>query len=132
MSYFKYLDKNVYYEITGSGEPVIILNGIMMSTKSWSAFKSNLSEHFQLILVDFLDQGQSDSYESDYTQDIQVELVKALMMHLNLNKVHLVGISYGGEVALQFAAKYTEFIERLIIYNSLPYTIYTLAKTGYL
>lgn len=36
------------------------------------------------------------------------------------------------EVALQFASKYPQFIERLIIYNSLPYTIYTLAKTGYL
>ncbi|MFA7418021.1 MAG: alpha/beta hydrolase, partial [Acholeplasma sp.] len=82
MSYFKYLNKNVYYEVIGSGNPVLILNGIMMSTKSWEPFKPLLSQQFQLIFLDFLDQGQSDAYDENYTQDIQVDLVKALLDHL--------------------------------------------------
>src|SRR5690554_2915255 len=131
MSYFTYLNKNVYYEVEGSGNPVIILNGIMMSTKSWTPFKESLKDHFKMIYVDFLDQGQSDSYEASYTQMIQVDLIKALMDHLNIQKTHLVGISYGGEVALQFSIKYTDYVDRLIIYNSVAYTTYTLAETGH-
>src|SRR5690606_37473892 len=103
MSYFRYLNKNVFYEVVGSGEPVLVLNGIMMSTKSWEPFKPFLSQQFQLIFVDFLDQGQSDACDAHYTQDVQVELVKALLDHLSIEKIHVVGISYGGEVALQFA-----------------------------
>lgn len=132
MSYFNYLGKNIYYDVAGSGQPVVILNGIMMSTKSWEPFKESLSEHFQFIRVDFLDQGQSDSYETNYTQSVQVELVKALLDHLDIQKVHLVGISYGGEVALQFAIKYGHYLDRLIVYNSVAYTTYTLAETGHL
>jgi len=131
MSYFKYLHKNVYYEVIGSGNPVLILNGIMMSTKSWEPFKPLLSQQFQLIFLDFLDQGQSDAYDENYTQDIQVDLVKALLDHLSIEKIHLVGISYGGEVALQFAAKYSMYVNRFVIYNSVAYTTYTLAQTGY-
>lgn len=132
MSRFTYLDKNIYYDVTGAGEPVLLLNGIMMSTKSWEPFKDTLSKHFSFIRVDFLDQGQSDSFESNYTQDVQVELVKALLEHLNINKVHLVGISYGGEIALQFAAKYVSMVDRLIVYNSVAYTTYTLQETGHI
>ncbi|WP_025724891.1 alpha/beta fold hydrolase [Acholeplasma granularum] len=131
MSYFKYLDKNVYYDIKGEGNPVLILNGIMMSTKSWEPFVHTISNNFMLIRLDFLDQGQSDSYETDYTQTVQVDLVKALLDHLNIDKVHLVGISYGGEVALQFALKYPNKLDRLIIYNSVAYTTKTLALTGH-
>ena len=132
MSSFTYLNKNIYYDVTGQGEPVLLLNGIMMSTKSWEPFKDTLSKHFSFIRVDFLDQGQSDSFETNYTQTIQVELIKSLLDYLSLPKVHLVGISYGGEVALQFAAKYPEMVDRLIVYNSVAYTTYTLQKTGHI
>lgn len=131
MSYFKYLDKNIYYDVSGTGSPVLILNGIMMSTLSWAPFVDNLSKHFKLIRVDFLDQGQSDTYETNYTQEVQVELVKALLDHLDIQKVDLVGISYGGEVALQFAVRYGHLLNRLIIYNSVAYTTYTLQETGH-
>lgn len=132
MSSFTYLDKNIYYDVTGQGDPVLLLNGIMMSTKSWEPFKDALSKHFSFIRVDFLDQGQSDSFETNYTQAVQVELVKSLLDHLNLSKVHLVGISYGGEIALQFAAKYPKLVDRLIVYNSVAYTTYTLQETGHI
>jgi pimeloyl-ACP methyl ester carboxylesterase len=130
MAYFKYLGKNIYYDVSGQGEPLIILNGIMMSTKSWESFKDEFSKHFQFIRVDFLDQGQSDAYEAPYTQDIQVELLKSLINHLNLEKVNLVGISYGGEVALGFACKYQEYISKLILFNTVAYTDEELTKTG--
>ncbi len=79
MSFLNFNGKKVYYETYGQGKPIILLNGIMMSTISWQFFKDVLSANNQLILVDFLDQGRSDKMEGiSYAQDIQVEVLKAL------------------------------------------------------
>jgi len=131
MPTFEFRGKPVFYETDGSGKPVIILNGIMMSTKSWIPFLPTLTEHFQVIRVDFFDQGQSAKLPGEtYTQTIQVELLKALIMHLKLATVNIVGISYGGEVALAFAAQYPSMVERLIVFNSTAYTSSWLKDIG--
>lgn len=132
MAYFKYLNKNIYYEVNGEGEPLIILNGIMMSTKSWEVFKDEFARDFMFIRVDFLDQGQSDAMDEAYTQDLQVELLRELLNELSIKKVNLVGISYGGEVALAFACKYQELVAKLIVFNAVSHTDEVLKKTGHL
>jgi 3-oxoadipate enol-lactonase len=124
LSYMDFKGKKVYYETYGQGKPLILLNGIMMSTTSWYTFREALSANNQLILVDFLDQGKSDKMEdTPYTQDIQVEVLRALLDELKLDKVNLMGISYGGEVALQFSVKYQERVDKMALFN-------TTAKTS--
>jgi len=124
MSFLEYKGKKVYYETHGQGKPLILLNGIMMSTLSWNVFIDSFSKNNHLILVDFLDQGRSDKMEgTPYTQDEQVEVLKALFDELKIKKINIVGISYGGEVALEFAVKYQEYIEKLVLFN-------TTAKTS--
>lgn len=118
MPNFSYNGKNVYYETHGEGKPLILLNGIMMSTKSWTIFKEAFSHQNRLILFDFLDQGQSDKITEPYTQDLQVEVLKALILELGYEKVNILGISYGGEVALNFITKYEEMVERLVLFNT--------------
>lgn len=130
MAFFKYLDKNIYYDVVGSGKPILILNGIMMSTMSWEPFVQSLSDHNTLIRVDFLDQGQSDKMKEQYSQSIQVELVKALLDHINIKKVNIVGISYGGEVAIGFAIAYQSYVERLLLFNTTAQTSDWLADIG--
>ncbi|MFY9174499.1 MAG: alpha/beta hydrolase [Peptococcia bacterium] len=115
MPKIKINNKEIYYEIHGEGEPLIILNGIMMSTNSWAPFKEVLSKEYKLVLFDMVDQGQSDKMTESYTQDFQVEILKGLIDQLNLGKVHLFGISYGGEVALLFANKYQDSLLSLIL-----------------
>ena len=73
MAYFKYLGKNIYYDVR-PGWTTNHLKWDYDVNKSWESFKDEFSKHFQFIRVDFLDQGQSDAYEAPYTQDIQVEL----------------------------------------------------------
>ncbi len=123
MAHLNFRGKKVYYECHGSGKPIVVLNGIMMSTASWQIFVEELSRNNQLILIDFLDQAKSDKMEEPYTQDLQVQLLKSLFEELKLDKVNLVGISYGGEVALEFAVKYGEYMERMVLFN-------TTAKTS--
>ena len=119
MAYFPYDKYRVYYEEHGKGKPLVVLNGIMMSTASWTEFIEPFSANNRLILVDFLDQGRSDRLNGvEYDHAIQVELVKALLDFLDLEKVCLMGISYGSEVAQEFTLKYQERVERLLLFNA--------------
>ncbi|QWB99656.1 alpha/beta hydrolase [Mycoplasmatota bacterium] len=132
MSSFKFKDKDIFYLLEGdSSKPkLLILNGIMMSTKSWDPFMKTWLEHFQVLRVDFLDQGQTDKMEDNFKQSLQVELLIALLDHLSIDKINLVGISYGGAVALAFATQYESRINRLILFNSNAYTNPLLKDIG--
>jgi len=122
--------KKIYYEVYGEGEPLVILNGIMMSTGSWSGFVDVFSSKNKLVLVDFIDQGQSDKVEEQYSQELHVEILNELFNKLNLGKIHLLGISYGGEVAQRFALKYEEQLLSLILANTTSYTNEILKDIG--
>jgi len=132
MSFFQFKGKNVFYDVQGDGQPVLLLNGIMMSTLSWAAFVPVFKTNLQLIRFDFLDQGQSDKMANEpaYTQALQVELIAALMAHLQLNTADIVGISYGGEVALQFAIAHPQKVRRLVLFNTCAYTTPWLSDIG--
>ena len=131
MATFNYKGYNIYYDVTGSGEPILILNGIMMSTKSWSTFVKPLSKDNMLIRVDFIDQGQSDKApDLEYDQWIQVSLIKELLILLKISPVNIVGVSYGGEVALKYASKYQEHVRRLVLFNTTAKTSDWLKEIG--
>ena len=123
MPYLKYKEKNIYYEVHGEGKPLVIFNGIMMSHKSWYLLLPELSRNNKIILLDFLDQGNSEKMNTLYKQDLQVEVAKAVIDNLGLEKVNIFGISYGGEVAMQFALKYGNMVDKLLLFN-------TTAKTS--
>ncbi len=118
MSEFNFKNNIIHYEVYGEGKPLIILNGIMMTTKSWEIFKTAFSKNNKLILVDFLDQGASCRMTESYTQKDQVEVLRELYNELGIDKASLCGISYGGEVAIQFAIKYGDLVDKLVLSNT--------------
>lgn len=123
MARFILQDKCIHYEEYGQGKPIVVLNGIMMSCGSWAEFVEPFSAHNRLILLDMLDQGKSDKMDGPFSQALLAEVVPALLDYLQLDKVNLLGISYGGEVAQRFAVKYGDRIERLVLFN-------TTSRTG--
>jgi 3-oxoadipate enol-lactonase len=132
MATFQFKEYSVYYESYGEGKPLIILNGIMMSTVSWQSFVKSFSQYNRLILVDMLDQGNSSKLVGQkYDQSLQVEVIKGLVDHLKLDKVYLFGISYGGEVAMKFALAYQQRVERLLLFNTTAKTSPWLREIGY-
>ena len=60
MSYFKFEDKNVYYEETGCGKPLLLLHGNTASSNMFGAVASGYAQDHRVILMDFLGHGQSD------------------------------------------------------------------------
>ena len=123
--------RRVYYEIHGeSGEPLMILNGIMMSTASWKPFVADFSKNNILILVDFLDQGKSERMTEPYDHALQVRVLEALVAHLPYERVSIMGISYGGEIAVQYAVAHPERVRRLVLSNTAGRTSSWLRKIG--
>jgi pimeloyl-ACP methyl ester carboxylesterase len=131
MATFRYEERDLYYEDLGSGEPLLVLNGVFMSCASWKAFESRFTEKNRLLLLDFPDQGQSAKMDREYTQDLQVGVVEALMKHLGLDFVNLAGISYGGEVAMKLAALRPAKVKRLVLSNTAAYTSCWLRDIGH-
>lgn len=132
MSNLNYKGRTIFYDVQGEGKPILILNGIMMSTKSWEPFVKSFTANNQFIRLDFIDQGQSDKLEnSAYTQDIQVDIIEALLKELKIHKINIVGISYGGEVGTMFAIKFPYLVDRLVLFNTTPYTSPWLAEIGH-
>ena len=130
MAEFEFQGKKVYYETYGDGEPILLLNGIMMTTKSWIPFIENFSRSNRLILADFFDQGQSAALNSPYDHGVQIGLIGALLDELKLDKVNICGISYGAEVGLGFAVKFPQKVRRLVLFNAAARATPQLADIG--
>lgn len=131
MSYLKYKQHDIFYTLDGnSGEVIVLLNGIMMSTASWEMFKVNFSENNTLLRFDMVDQGQSSKAVKQYSQALQVEILKDLLLSLKIEKANIVGISYGASVGLQFAVKYPEMVNKLVIANGVAKTSAWLKSIG--
>jgi 3-oxoadipate enol-lactonase len=109
----------INYEVYGQGEPVLFLGGIMMNTVSWATFVPTLSRKFKLILMDFRDQGKSSKMPGPYKIDIHVGDVLKLLDVLAIQKVHLMGVSYGGDVALLFSLKHQDRLKSLMLPNTI-------------
>ncbi|SHE90780.1 alpha/beta hydrolase fold [Marinitoga hydrogenitolerans DSM 16785] len=86
--------KGIYYEIYGEGKPLILLNGIMMNTLSWASHIKVLSKYFKIIVYDMRDQVRSEKLEEDYDISIHVEDLHNFIIHLGLEKVNILGLSY--------------------------------------
>ena len=80
-----------------------------------------LAERMQLIYVDHRGQGRSARGPKEtYTLDNNVEDLEALRLHLGLDKVVVIGVSYGGMVALAYASRYPESVSHLIAVVTSP------------
>jgi pimeloyl-ACP methyl ester carboxylesterase len=107
----------LHYEEHGRGEPVLFLNGLMMATRSWVDHVPLLERHVRLILVDFRDQGRSSGLEAGYDLTRHVADLEAFLEALGLDRVHVMGLSYGGEVALLHALDHPRRYQSLVLAN---------------
>lgn len=123
MSYFQLNgDTRLYYEIHGDPngkETIAFLNGVMASVSSWSLLWPVFERAgFRIIVHDFKGQLKSSKPEGPYSFAQHCAEAKALFEHLGVEKLHLVGTSYGGEVAMKFAILYPEMVKSISVIDS--------------
>ncbi|MEA2163661.1 MAG: hypothetical protein QOK37_1788 [Thermoanaerobaculia bacterium] len=105
----------IFHEVIGVGEPLVLLNGIMMTTASWAKQTAALSPHFRCILHDFRGQLRSDKPPAPYSMQMHVDDLLALLDELGVERAHLVGTSYGGEVGMMFAGAHPDRVRSLSV-----------------
>ena len=120
----------LYYEEHGKGQPVVLLGGIMMSAASWAQYVPVLERHMHLILLDLRDQGLSSKAETPYRVDDHVSDTVELLDHLGLETAHLIGLSYGGQVAQRVALLHGERVRTLTLANASNRISNHLAEIG--
>lgn len=115
----------LYYELHGTGADVLVLNnGVIASTRSWAYQLPAFTEHFRVLLYDMRGQGQSQKWtpgDPDYTWATHADDLAALLDALEIDTAHIGGISYGGELTLQFALRYPERCKRLVVADSVSH-----------
>ncbi|MBE7123070.1 2-succinyl-6-hydroxy-2,4-cyclohexadiene-1-carboxylate synthase [Bacillus cereus] len=107
------------YEVVGSGEPLLLLHGFTGSVETWRSFIPSWSEQFQVILVDIVGHGKTESPEDVTHYDIQnVALqMKELLDHLHIENAHVLGYSMGGRLAITMACLYPKYVRSLLLEN---------------
>ena len=115
---------NLYYQFHGpeDGELLILNNGVFMNTASWAYQLPDLSRRYRVLAYDMRGQGQSDHPESEYSLDLHGDDLVALMDALNLDRAHMVGTSYGGELNLVMGLHHPERCQTLTIIASVPHS----------
>ena len=103
----------------GEGTPLIILHGVFGSLDNWMTLGRVFSETFLVYLVDQRNHGNSP-HSDDFNYDLMVEDLKGLLDNEGLSNIHLLGHSMGGKVAMHFATKYPEYIEKLCVVDIAP------------
>lgn len=106
-------DEILAHRLDGEGEPLLLLNGGLMTYAAWEPLSSRLRKHHRLILCDLRGQLLSPG-EAPADLAGNVADLTALLDHLGIESTHVLGASYGGEISLLLAALAPERVRSLV------------------
>lgn len=103
-------DRDIHWEYFGDGraEPVCLLNGLAMHTKAWYPFLDRLLPSHDVLLFDYPGQGESTCRDEPCSLPGLATYLRLIADTLDIERLHVVGVSYGGFVAEEFARLYQE------------------------
>jgi len=115
--YVQFEARPYYYEYFGddSHETICLLNGLAMSTRSWHSFLPLVQPEFNVLLFDYCGQGNSFSEDAPYSIPAFCHALTLILDKLHLSKIHTMGISYGGFVALEYARLYQQRLHTMTL-----------------
>jgi pimeloyl-ACP methyl ester carboxylesterase len=107
---------NIHYVEVGEGAPIVLIPGAFSTYRHWNRIIPYLSNHYKLLCIDYLGVGDSDKPRSGfgYTIEEQADLIVKMTEALQIPKVQIFGVSYGGAIALNLAARYPEKVDKII------------------
>ena len=105
----------MYYEIHGSGEPVVLLHGAFMSISGdWNDWVRELSKTRKVIAVEMQGHGRTADIKRDLTYENLADDVAGLLDYLKIPSADIVGYSLGGGVAMQCAIRHPEKVRKVV------------------
>jgi len=105
----------LYYEIEGDGEPVVLIPGFAAGRWIWFKQTEDLSRNFRVIIFDPRGVSASDKPEGSQTISLLADDIAHLLETIGIESAHIVGASFGGFVAQEFALKYPAMTRKLVL-----------------
>ena len=111
-------ERSVYYEEHGSGDPVLLINGLGADHSAWALQTEALQERFRVIVFDNPGVGQTTGPRGPYTTEFFGDVGAGLLRFLGIDRAHVVGASMGGLIAQQVAVRHSELVRSLVLHCS--------------
>ena len=116
---------HLYYEVRGQGRPIVLIHGGLMDRRMWDGQFELFAEKYKVIRYDVRGYEKSDKAVGKYSH---IEDLLGLLDYLGIGKACLLGLSLGGQIALDFALRHPDRVDALILaggaVNGLPVTRY--------
>jgi len=109
----------MYYEVHGSGAPVVLLHGSFMTiTNNWTGWIGELSKTRQVIAVEMQGHGRTADSKRDFSYENLADDVAALLDQLKIPRADLIGYSMGGGVAMQCAIRHPDKVRKVVVISA--------------
>ncbi len=102
----------LYYEVAGAGEPLVLVHAGVADSRMWDAQFAAFAQHYRVVRYDWRGYGKSAVPALPFA--LHEELAE-LLTHLGIARAHLVGISYGGKITLDFTLAHPAMVEKLVL-----------------
>jgi pimeloyl-ACP methyl ester carboxylesterase len=124
MPYIKNQDVKIYYQVEGAGPPLVLLSGLTRTIESWKDFGyvEQLKNKHQLILIERRGMGRSDLLQEpvQYSFKSFCKDIIAVLDHLDLNRCHCMGYSFGGWLVYGLARLSPGRVQSMILLDGFP------------
>jgi pimeloyl-ACP methyl ester carboxylesterase len=109
-------DVNIYYEVHGKGETLVLIMGYGNANSGWWFRQVPVfSRQFRVIAFDNRGNGQSDKPDTPYTMEMMTADVAGLVENIGIKAAHIYGVSMGGMIAQHLALSYPEKVISLVL-----------------
>src|SRR4051812_39089716 len=108
----------VIYRIAGSGPPVVLIHGMINSSRHWEEVALRLAPKHTVIAPDLIGHGDSATPRGDYSLGAHAASIRDLLAAIGIERASIVGHSLGGGVAMQFFYQFPQRVERLVLVSS--------------
>lgn len=106
---------DVFYREKGKGKALLVLHGWDKSAKVFAGLQNILSQYYRVLIPDLPSFGQSSLPPKAWGVGDYAHFVKDFSHRLDLKEFYLLGHSFGGRVAIEFASYYPDLIEKLVL-----------------
>jgi pimeloyl-ACP methyl ester carboxylesterase len=111
----------IYFEVQGSGDPVLVLHGFSGCSQDWSALTAEFRAGRQLIVPDLRGHGRSIHLDKPFRHDEAAQDMIALLDHLGLKTFKGLGVSGGGNVLLHLATLQPARVKAMVLVSATSY-----------
>ena len=108
------------YQISGYGDPLLLIHGLGSSGRDWELQVEYFSRYYKVIRFDLRGHGKSSKPPGPYSMKLFGEDSARLLSNLDCSPAHILGISLGGMVAFQMGIDHPEVVRSLVVVNSTP------------